>query len=134
MATKQVICDTDVMIDYLDRINNRHAATKYAIEEIIGLDNICISAITKMELICGAINKTELTKINKNINRFNVISLDHNITNTAMTLVQSFSLSNKLAIPDGLIAATALESGLELFTYNTKDYKFIPELKLFKHK
>jgi len=133
MATKQIICDTDVMIDYLDRVNIRHTTTKTVLEEIIGLDNIFISAITKMELIRGAINKIELVKINKHIDRFNVIPIDHSITRKAISLIQAYALSHKLTIPDGLIAATTLTSDLALFTYNTKDYKFIPDLKLFKH-
>ncbi len=133
MAATQIICDTDVMIDYLDRANIRYMSTKSALEEEIGLDNVCISAITKMELVRGAINKIELVKINKNIERFNIIPIDHYITYKAISLIQVYSLSHNLAIPDGLIAATAIESDLELFTYNTKDYKFITELKLFRH-
>ncbi len=132
MAAKQVICDTDVMIDYLDRINARYLTTKATLEEI-GLDNIFISAVTKMELICGAINKTELAKIIKNIGRFNVIPVDATITYKTISLVQTYSLSHTLSIPDGFIAATSIESGLELFTYNTKDCKFIPGIKLFKY-
>lgn len=38
---------------------------------------------------------------------------------------------DRLAIPDCLIAATAIISDMELFAYNTKDFKFIKELKLF---
>lgn len=127
-----MICDTDVMINYLDRVNAQHELTKKTLEEIIGIDNICLSAVTKMELICGAVNKIELAKINKSIARFNVISIDSNITTKAISLIQAYSLSHKLAIPDGIIAATAIESRLQLFTYNIRDYKFIPGLKLFK--
>lgn len=35
-------------------------------------------------------------------------------------------------IPDALIAAIAIANGLELFTYNKKDFDFIPELKLYR--
>ena len=133
MAAKQVVCDTDVMIDYLDRLNARHEETKIVLEDVIGLDNVCISAITNMELLQGAVNKTDLAKINKNINRFNVVLIDHHITYKAISLVQAYSLSHKLGLPDGLIAATAITVDIDLFTYNKRDYKFIPELKLFKH-
>jgi tRNA(fMet)-specific endonuclease VapC len=43
-----------------------------------------------------------------------------------------YVLSHKLAMPDGLIAASALAHHLELYTLNIKDYKFIEGLKLYK--
>ena len=110
MATKQIICDTDVIIDYLDRVNLRQANTKAILEEKIGLDSICISAITKMELVCGAFNKIELAKINKSIDRFNVIPIDHSITNKAISLIQTYALSHGMALPDSFIAATVIIS------------------------
>jgi len=42
-----------------------------------------------------------------------------------------YSLSHKVSIPDMLIAATAISHDLELYTLNTKDFKFIPELNLY---
>ena len=134
MAAKQVICDTDVIIDYWDRANERHNKTKDTLEEEIGLDNVVISGITKMELLLGAINKSDLSKINKSLARFNVILVSNEINLRAFELIQSFSLSHGLAIPDSLIAATAIAADLEIFTYNTKDYKFIDELRLFSVK
>jgi len=133
MDSQQVVCDTDVMINYLDRINQQHADAKKILEEKIGLDNIFISAITKMELLRGATNKTDLIKINKSVARFNSIPIDNSITQTAVELIQTYVLSHKLSIPDGLIAATSIETRLPLFTYNIRDYKFITKLKLYKH-
>lgn len=120
MEQKQAICDTDVVIDYLDRKNIRYDATKAIIEGVIGTEHICISAITKMELIQGSKDKIELGKINKSIQRFSIATIDYSITNKAIELIQTYSLSHSLAIPDGLIAATAIQLGWELFTYNTK--------------
>ena len=45
--------------------------------------------------------------------------------------MQNFSLSHKPFIGDMLIAATALAHDYELFTLNKKDFRFIPELKLY---
>ena len=50
MAKKKIICDTDVMIDFWDLTNVRHSNTKIILEENIELDNVLLSAITKMEL------------------------------------------------------------------------------------
>ena len=47
--------------------------------------------------------------------------------------MSNYALSHKLALPDGFIAATALENDFELYTLNTKDYRFIDSLKLHLH-
>jgi hypothetical protein len=46
--------------------------------------------------------------------------------------MESYSLSHKVSIPDALIAATALVHDLELYTMNTKDFRFIAKLKLYQ--
>jgi len=45
--------------------------------------------------------------------------------------MEGYSLSHNLSIPDALIAATAMEHMLELYTLNTKDFQFIPGLMLY---
>ena len=129
---EKIICDTDVLIDYFDTSKPRHSSTVQAINNEIGLDNVIISAITKMELIAGAANKAELRLLNKNIDRFNVLLINPAICATALTLMENYRLSHKLDIPDALIAATAKYVNFKLFTYNVKDYKFIGGLDLYK--
>ena len=90
-----------------------------------------LPAITKMELLAGAPSKAGLLKLNENINRFNVLLINGEITSIAIRLIEKYKLSHNLAIPDGLIAATAIYTGLKLFTFNTKDFKFISGLELF---
>lgn len=85
-----------------------------------------------MELIIGATNKTDLTKINKNIHKFSIALIGDSVTQTAIQLLQDYKLGHGLALPDALIAATALILELELCTYNIKDYKFIKGLVLFE--
>ena len=131
MAKKKVICDTDVMIDYWDKSNPRHATTKSIVEDSIEPDNIVLSAITKMELMMGANDKADMEKIASKLRRFNVALLNDEITNRALELIQNYRLSHGLSLPDSLIAATALVTNLELFTYNVKDYEFISSLKLY---
>lgn len=128
---EKVICDTDVMIDYLDKRRSRHIDTVNAIN-IIGSDNLTISAITKMELIAGIENKAELRSLKNNIDLFTTLHLNQQITLIALELMETYKLSHGLEIPDALIAATSLYTGFDLYTYNLKDFKFIPELKLYK--
>lgn len=119
------------MIDYWDSFNPRHNPTKATLEKSIGLDSVMLSAITKMELMLGAISKTDMAKISKKLSRFNIALINNDITIQAFDLIQKYRLSHELSLPDSLIAATALISDLQLFTYNTRDFKFISDLKLF---
>ncbi len=132
MAKDKVICDTDVLIDYFDTSQKRHLEAKTILEENIGLSNVIISSITKMELILGATNKADLTAISKKINRFSVLLINEAINLRAIDLVQSYRLSHGLALADAMIAATAIQTELELFTYNIKDFKFITKLALYQ--
>jgi len=85
-----------------------------------------------MELVVGAISKIDLAKINKNLDNIIIAFINDEIYTTALTLLQKYSLSHNLGLADSIIAATAIVTDLELFTYNLRDYKFISELKLFK--
>ena len=133
MAEIKIICDTDVIVDYFDTKQPRHDLTKRTVEEKIGLDNIMLSAISKMELMAGATTKAELIVINKKLARFDTILIDPAITKISLTLLQTYKLSHGLALPDCFIAATALKTDLQLFTYNVRDFKFIAKIKLYKH-
>ena len=131
MAKKKIICDTDVMIDCWAVTKPRHSTTKEILENSIGLNNVVLSAITKMELMLGATNKNDLNRINKKLKRFNIALINNDITLNAFILLQSFYLSHGLKIPDCIIASTAIITKLEFFTYNTKDFNFINQLKLY---
>jgi len=61
-----------------------------------------------------------------------VLRIATNISETAVSLIEQYAKSHTLNIPDALIAATAIENNLELFTLNVKDFKYISELKLHK--
>ncbi len=124
---KIVLCDTDVIIAVYR--NNAEIINEL---KKIGQENIAISTITAGELIYGALNKRELKQINKDIENLNLFNIDRKTCDIFLDLMTKFSLSHKLALPDGFIAATAIAYELELFTLNIKDYKYINELKLYK--
>lgn len=77
------------MIDYWDTANTRHAATKKELEENIDLDNVVLSAITKMELLLGAINKTDMRRIIRKLSRFDIALLYNDITFKAFELLEN---------------------------------------------
>ncbi len=98
----------------------------------IGQENIAISDVTCAELLYGARNKMELEIIRKDINKLTILSIQSEISRNAVQLVEKYSLSHKLSLPDALIASTAIYHNLELYTLNIKDFKFLKNIKLFK--
>lgn len=119
------ICDTCILIDYLR--GKPETRQKLTSEKIHGLG---MSAVTYMELIVGALNKQEVEIIKKAFADFAIIEISESISIKAKHLIESFSKSHGLLIPDALIAATALELDLPLFTSNIKDFRFISNLNL----
>jgi tRNA(fMet)-specific endonuclease VapC len=97
----------------------------------IGQNNIAISIITAGEHIYGALNKKELSQIKKDIENLILLDIDNRICKTFFDIMGKYSLSHKLALPDGFIAATALTYDIDLFTLNIKDYRFIDAVKFF---
>jgi predicted nucleic acid-binding protein len=123
-----ILCDTNILIEFY---KNNTAI----IQELrqIGSQNLAISVITRAELYYGAINKNELKRIQKHLDLLQNIPTDRSISEQFIQLMANYSLSHKLTIPDALIAATALVNDLELYTLNIKDFRFIENLRLYRH-
>ncbi len=95
-------------------------------------DQLAISVITQAELYYGAFNKAELQKIKQHLALLHHYPIDPDISNVFLSLIETYSLSHKLSLPDALIAATSLAYGIELYTLNTKDFQFISNLRLYR--
>ncbi len=122
-----ILCDTNILIEFY---KNNTAI----IQELrqIGSHNLTISIITRAELYYGAINKNQLNRIQKHLDLLQNIHIDLPISERFIQLMANYSLSHKLKIPDALIAASALVNGLELYTLNIKDFRFIESLRLYR--
>ncbi len=122
-----ILCDTDVIIEYLK-------GSKKAKRELekIKLNNITLSSITLMEIYFGALNKKELNNIKRVLENFNILKVNEDISDLSIDLILKYSKSHGLRIPDSLIGATAIYYDVPLFTYNTKDFHFIENLRLYK--
>ena len=122
-----ILCDADVMIEFF----KGNVSTKNILENDILPKNIALSAITLMELYFGAKSKKELILIKKFLSAFEILKLNEEITDISLNLIEIYSKSHSLKIPDALIGATSLYYKIPLFTYNKKDFNFIKELKLY---
>ncbi len=121
-----VLCDTNIFISAF----NKRKDTIDKLQQI-GFENIAICAITAMELYRGMSNKTELDQMRKYLKYYDFVHISKPVSEKAVELIHNFHLSHNLQIPDAIIGATALVYKIPLFTYNTKDFKFMPNLILY---
>jgi tRNA(fMet)-specific endonuclease VapC len=121
-----ILCDTNILIEFYKGDSN-------IITELhqIGVPNLAVSIITTGELFYGARDKLELAKMQKHLALVKQIPLDEEISNRFLALLEVYALSHKLSVPDALIAATSLSHNLPLYTLNIKDFRFIPDLKIY---
>jgi tRNA(fMet)-specific endonuclease VapC len=128
MAKEELIlCDSNILIDV-------YRGVEETIKQIteLGNERFVISAVTAAEVLFGARNKAELQKIKKDIANVQILEINEDISALFVKLVSDYTLSHKLAIPDAIIAATALSYKLPLFTHNQKDFRFISGIKFYK--
>ena len=121
------LLDTTVLID-LSR-GNMNAADFIDEERRKGTE-LFVSVISAMELVIGCRNKSEVAKVEKSLENFHLAHLNPAISERAYALLVSYSKSHGLAIPDVLIAATALMESLELISDNDRHFKMIPALSV----
>ncbi len=127
MEKKMIICDTNVFIHWFS--GNKEVDN--IIRNHIGVSNVVLPSIVYMELVQGMGNKTELTDMLQKIAMYHIIEINNDISLHTRQFIREFALSHRLQIPDALIGATAIVYDLPLFTYNTKDFKFLPDIQLY---
>lgn len=121
-----VVCDTNIFISLFKNIQP-------TLDELvlIGSNNVLITSISVMELYRGMQNKGEMANMQTKLKQYNIIHINEEVSKHAIELVNKFKLSHNLQIPDAIIGAMSVVNNIELFTYNLKDFKFIPGIKLY---
>jgi predicted nucleic acid-binding protein len=87
-----------------------------------------------MELMIGAKSKKREFEVSKAIKAYFVFDVNIRISDKAFSIIKKYHLEYTISIDDALIAATAIENKLPLYTDNLNDYSFIKELQLYKPK
>ena len=126
---EMVVVDTDILID----AGRNVCEAVNCLTQIEQKFSIAISSVTQMELIVGCRNKKELRSLEQFVDRFFVLRLDEQISDTACDLLKQYRLSHGLLIADALIAATAITSDLSFVSKKQKDYRFIEDLQLLSY-
>lgn len=128
MEKELILCDTNILISWFR--GDPETLTRL---EHIGLEHILIPSVTIMELLQGTRNKTESLQLKRKLKAYHIIHFNETTSKLTIELIEQFKLSHGLLIPDAIIAATAITFNLKLFTYNQKDFKFIPGIRLFEY-
>ena len=112
-----MLVDTDVLIWHL----RGHAQATRRLDR---LDALTLSSVSYLELLQGMRNKAELIAVKKMLVRraATLLPMSEAITQRAIALMESLTLSHGLQMGDALIAATALEHGLAVLTANVKHF------------
>jgi len=124
---KNVIFDTDVLIDYLLGIEEaRKFLFSFRKEERF------LTSISAMEIYRGSRNRRELDVFRKFFRESfsEILHIDEEASKLSLELVETYTISHGLALPDALIAAIAISKDTLLLTGNLKHFTFIQGLKV----
>lgn len=81
-------------------------------------------------MLVGALNAKELDRIERTFRRLTILPLSLRTVELFDEWILSFAVSHRPKIADLLIAATCVAHGAELLTLNTRDFRYLPGLKL----
>ena len=85
MSINMIIVDTDILIDAAHSVED----AVNCLQQIEEKSLLAISVVTSMEMIIGCRNKKELTLLDHFFQRFEILSLDNQISDTAIELLKT---------------------------------------------
>jgi hypothetical protein len=122
------------MADYLVDTNvlSKFFAGDADVKTFLGSVSFAINTIVYIELTQGSIKKRQRDLIEPHLSTLTYFPLTPAISKKAIELIDKYSASKGLFLPDALVAATAIEHDLKLVTFNVKDFKFIKDIRLIE--
>ena len=121
---RRFMIDTDVLIEYL-RGSDRAAKFLEGLE-----GDLIISGMSVAELFSGVKGSEEMDSLDQFMLAFQTIPIDDCLARQAGLIRQEYHPSHGVGLADALIAATALEEGAELFTFNPRHYPRVKDVSL----
>ncbi|QJD80250.1 type II toxin-antitoxin system VapC family toxin [Spirosoma rhododendri] len=118
------LVDTNVLIDYL--ADALPAEYTYLVNELIDNDELYISVITQIELLCFEAPEAY------NQSCQNLISLAHTVPLQDPAIIDkaiSIRKTARIKLPDAVVAATAITLNRSLLSRNERDFKRVDELQ-----
>lgn len=120
-----MVLDTNILIAYLN-------GDERVIQQLIAWRDsdtpLYISPIVRAEILSyPAVSQTDIARIRAFLQQFSSLTLDDDLVESAALIRRAY----RLALPDALIAASALTQGVPLITRD-KQFSKIKELKVIK--
>lgn len=125
-TAKPALIDTDILIDASRGVE---LAGRFLNDRQQG-PGLIVSVVSAMELIAGCRNAGQLAGVRQFLTQCEVLPLNEAISERARKAMESYVLSHGILLPDALIAATALEAGIPIFTRNTRHFTMISDLEV----
>jgi tRNA(fMet)-specific endonuclease VapC len=123
----QLLLDSGPVILHL----RGHRHTVRLIRELSPINRLAISAVTRLE-VRARMQSAERFATQKLLSRFMSYDFDKNCADRAGDLINMLRQQNiSIAVPDAMIAATALVHNLTLVTFNRAHFAVIPGLSLY---
>lgn len=119
----RVLIDTDVLIEYL---RGRDRAAKF-LENLDG--DLVISAISVAELFSGVKGSKETEALEQFLLVFQVVPIDDRLARQSGLIRQAYYSSHGVGLADAVIAATALDQGAVLVTFNKRHYPMVEHVR-----
>ena len=122
---KKYLIDTNIIIYYLNNSIPKEETEKI---EFIFKNSFNISTITKIEILgWHKISREDKNKIERFIKNSNVIYIQKELEELAIRIKQE----KKVATPDAIIAATAINYNLVVVTRNENDFNNIKGIEIY---
>jgi hypothetical protein len=119
-APKQgLVVDTDVLVEYLRGRAQAAAFLEGRDEELI------VSALTVAELFAGLRGEEEERALRRFLAAFRVVAADARLAERAGEIRRRWHPSHGTGLADAFVAATAVELGAGLASFNEKHYPMI---------
>lgn len=125
---KGILLDTDIIIWFL---RGKEEYIKQ-IELLIDENRLFVSPISIAEIYAGA-KKSEESNIQTFFDMLETITIKSNEAKTAGNFIQKYRKSHTVELADALIAATAKENELLLWTLNKKHYPMLSKSDFYKY-
>ena len=126
-----VICDTNIISKYLERVPK-------VVENIetIGIENIAVTPVILIELnkwlsVFKGIDKPTRQKYKKKFDTLKMLHLNKGISELSIDISKK---DNSLDPADILIGATGVYYDLPVYTHNLKHFKLIKGITLYNEK
>ncbi len=129
MADQIVLVDTSILIDLFRKTDKANSALLALVKQG---NSYCISAVTEYEIYSGA-TLGQADFWNTFLDKAHVLAFDKTAAKVAVDINSDLKRKRKqIAIPDLLIAASAVSNNLPFATLNRKHFERIDRLSIIE--